>query len=36
MGDLREWGGGGGELKIFYTKRGGGDLKCFQNTEVRT
>ena len=33
MGDLR-----GGDLKIFYTEMGGGggDLKCFHNTEVRT
>ena len=29
MGDLR------GDLKIFYTEKGG-DLKCFQNTEVKT
>ena len=35
--------GGGGDLRgvpeIFYTGKGGGgggDLKCFQNTEVRT
>ena len=35
MGDLR--GGGGGGLKVFYTEKDGwGDLKCFQNTEVKT
>ena len=32
--------GDGGDLRgvpeIFYTGKGGGDLKCFQNTEVRT
>ena len=33
MGDLR----GGGDLNSFYTEKGrGGDLKCFQNTGVRT
>ena len=32
MGDLK-----GGDLKIFYIEKGGGgDLKCFQNAEVRT
>ena len=30
MGDLR----GGGPENFFHRK--GGDLKCFQNTEVRT
>ena len=31
MGDLR-----GGDLRIFYTKKGGGGTwKFFQNTEVR-
>ena len=30
MGDLR---GGGAK---FFLHRKGGDLKCFQNTEVRT
>ena len=30
MGDLR----GGSEN--FLHRKGGGDLKCFQNTEVRT
>ena len=29
MSDLR------GDLNIFYTEKGG-DLKCFQNAEVRT
>ena len=34
MGDLRE--GGGGPENFLHRKGGGGDLKCFQNTEVRT
>ena len=31
MGDLR-----GEGRKIFYTEKGEGDLKCFQNVEMRT
>ena len=30
------WFEGGGDLKILYTEKGGDDLKCIQNTEVRT
>ena len=28
MGDLRN------DLKIFYTEKGGGGLKCFHNADV--
>ena len=33
MGDLR---GGGGAENFLHLKGGGGELKCFQNAEVRT